>query len=47
MVKFAWACAKVKPGSGLRDSRWLYVRDEQGPWLLFDRQADPFQGPRQ
>jgi arylsulfatase A-like enzyme len=28
---------------GLRTRRYTYVRDLNGPWLLFDDQADPFQ----
>ena len=28
---------------GLRTTRYTYVRDLRGPWLLFDNQADPFQ----
>lgn len=28
---------------GLRTERFTYCRDMQGPWLLFDNQADPFQ----
>ncbi len=28
---------------GIRTSRYTYVRDRSGPWLLFDNQADPFQ----
>lgn len=28
---------------GLRTSRYTYVRDLDGPWLLFDDQADPYQ----
>ena len=28
---------------GVRTSRYTYVRDLQGPWLLFDNAADPFQ----
>jgi len=28
---------------GLRTSRYTYVRDLEGPWLLFDDQADPYQ----
>ena len=27
----------------IRTSRYTYVRDLQGPWLLFDNQADPHQ----
>lgn len=28
---------------GLRTSRYTYVRDLQGPWLLYDNEADPYQ----
>ncbi len=28
---------------GIRTARYTYVRDLNGPWLLFDNQADPFQ----
>lgn len=28
---------------GVRTSRFTYVRDLKGPWLLFDNQDDPFQ----
>jgi len=28
---------------GLRTTRYTYVRDLQGPWLLFDNQEDPYQ----
>lgn len=28
---------------GIRTTRYTYVRDLSGPWLLFDNQADPFQ----
>lgn len=28
---------------GLRTARYTYVRDLQGPWLLYDNQADPYQ----
>ncbi len=28
---------------GVRTTRYTYVRDLNGPWLLFDNQADPFQ----
>ena len=28
---------------GVRTARYTYVRDLQGPWLLFDNQTDPFQ----
>ncbi len=28
---------------GVRTERYTYVRDLQGPWLLYDNQVDPFQ----
>ncbi len=28
---------------GVRTARYTYVRDLQGPWLLFDNEKDPFQ----
>ncbi|MDB6056967.1 MAG: sulfatase, partial [Verrucomicrobiales bacterium] len=28
---------------GIRTERYTYVRDLNGPWLLFDNQADPYQ----
>jgi len=28
---------------GLRDPRWCYVEDREGPWLLYDCDADPLQ----
>ena len=28
---------------GIRTSRYTYVRHPEGPWLLYDNQADPFQ----
>jgi arylsulfatase A-like enzyme len=28
---------------GLRTTRYTYVRDLKGPWLLFDNEADPYQ----
>ncbi|HXT59776.1 MAG TPA: sulfatase [Pirellulales bacterium] len=28
---------------GLRTARYTYVRDLNGPWLLYDNQADPYQ----
>lgn len=28
---------------GIRTTRYTYARDLQGPWLLFDDQADPYQ----
>ena len=34
---------KMKAYRGLRTSRYTYVRDTDGPWLLFDNEADPYQ----
>jgi len=28
---------------GVRTRRYTYVRDLNGPWLLYDNQADPYQ----
>jgi len=28
---------------GVRTTRYTYVRDLSGPWLLYDNQADPYQ----
>ena len=28
---------------GLRTKRYTYVRDREGPWLLYDNDADPYQ----
>jgi arylsulfatase A-like enzyme len=28
---------------GIRTSRYTYVRDLQGPWLLYDNESDPYQ----
>jgi arylsulfatase A-like enzyme len=28
---------------GIRTTRYTYVRDRSGPWLLFDNEADPYQ----
>jgi arylsulfatase A-like enzyme len=28
---------------GIRTSRYTYVRDSDGPWLLYDNQVDPYQ----
>ena len=28
---------------GLRTARYTYVRDRQGPWLLYDNEIDPYQ----
>ena len=33
----------AKEYRGLRTQRHTYVRDLQGPWLLFDNEADPYQ----
>lgn len=32
-----------KPFRGVRTSRYTYVRDLDGPWLLYDNQVDPYQ----
>ena len=33
----------IKPYRGLRNARYTYVLNEDGPWLLFDNLADPYQ----
>ncbi|MHC4985116.1 MAG: sulfatase family protein [Planctomycetota bacterium] len=33
----------MKPYRGLRTMRYTYVRNTDGPWLLYDNQADPYQ----
>ena len=32
-----------KPFRGIRTSRYSYVRDLDGPWLMYDNQVDPYQ----
>ena len=32
-----------KEWRGVRTSRYTYVRDRNGPWLLYDNQSDPYQ----
>lgn len=34
---------RMKAYRGLRTPRYTYVRDSEGPWLLFDNEADPYQ----
>jgi arylsulfatase A-like enzyme len=40
-----WTCAhhQGKEYRGLRTTRYTYVRDLKGPWLLYDNDRDPFQ----
>ena len=33
----------MKPYRGLRTMRYTYVRNTDGPWLLYDNEADPYQ----
>jgi arylsulfatase A-like enzyme len=33
----------MKAYRGLRTTRYTYVRNTEGPWLLYDNHADPFQ----
>jgi arylsulfatase A-like enzyme len=33
----------IKPYRGLRTTRYTYVRDLDGPWLLYDNETDPYQ----
>lgn len=43
-VPTTWMCTYgLPPYRGLRNSRYTYVVTEQGPWLLFDNEADPYQ----
>jgi len=32
-----------RPYRGVRTERYTYVRDKNGPWLLFDNEQDPYQ----
>lgn len=34
---------KIKAYRGIRSTRYTYVRDSDGPWLLYDNQQDPYQ----
>ena len=34
---------KRRQAGGLRTTRYTYVRDLAGPWLLFDNETDPYQ----
>ena len=34
---------RSRNGRGLRDDRYLYVEDPNGPWLFYDMQEDPHQ----
>ena len=39
-----WRSARGgRPYRGIRTERYTFVRDRNGPWLLFDNAADPFQ----
>ncbi|MEW6753058.1 MAG: sulfatase [Candidatus Latescibacterota bacterium] len=39
-----WCTARGgRPYRGLRTERYTFVRDRNGPWLLFDNQDDPYQ----
>ena len=33
----------MRPYRGLRNHRYTYVRNTDGPWLLFDNEVDPYQ----
>jgi arylsulfatase A-like enzyme len=41
--QFSDALAGGKPYRGLRTARFTYVRDANGPWLLYDNEHDPLQ----
>jgi arylsulfatase A-like enzyme len=34
---------KISAYRGIRNARYSYVRDTNGPWLLYDNQLDPYQ----
>jgi arylsulfatase A-like enzyme len=34
---------QFEPWRGLRSRRYKYVRNEKGPWLLYDLERDPFE----
>lgn len=38
-----WNIYNGREYRGVRTKRYTYVRDLNGPWLLYDNQADPFQ----
>lgn len=38
-----WAKPKGREYRGIRTSRYTYVRDIAGPWLLYDNESDPYQ----
>ena len=38
-----FADADIKAYRGIRNSRYSYVRNSDGPWLLYDHREDPYQ----
>lgn len=43
-AEFTELCNRgLRAWRGLRGERWCYVRDIRGPWLLYERVADPYQ----
>ncbi len=43
VAPFADAHVIVKAYRGIRNARYSYVRNSDGPWLLYDNQEDPYQ----
>jgi len=43
MMVSPWSCGLEKGFRGVRTSRYTYVRDTDGPWLMYDNQSDPCQ----
>ena len=43
MMLAPFGARHFKAYRGLRTSRYSYVRDSDGPWLLYDNQDDPYQ----
>lgn len=43
MHRFEYCYERYYEFRGLRTSRYTYVRNLDGPWLLFDDQQDPYQ----
>ena len=43
MLPAPFGANDVKAYRGIRTSRHTYVRDSEGPWLLYDNREDPYQ----
>jgi arylsulfatase A-like enzyme len=43
VAPFSGADKSIKAYRGIRNARYSYVRDSDGPWLLYDHQQDPYQ----